>query len=201
MEIEIVKSLKIYLSFVHELYKDDLYYKDNKTGLIPIVASENSPFYKNSIQKMVAVKEDQKTLCQAIFIIHRSSKTVMSIAFFEALPNQQKAVNALIRHAEEFGKLHGAKKLVFGLDGHCNYSVGFSSTAASFPSFGESYHKEYYHEYFKDFRLVKLVSYYDSSINVNRRVDKDLLLLKNRDSDIQYEYADFSATGFRKKLS
>ena len=200
VQIETVKSIKKYLGFIHELYKNDPYYKDNKTGLIPIVSGKNSPFYKNSIQEMVAVKEDKRTLCQAILIIHNRSKTQMSIAFFEALPNQLKAVNALIKHAEEFGNRNGVTKLVFGLDGHCNNSVGFSSSAISFPSFGESYQKEYYHEYFKGFRSVKLVSYFDSTINVNEQVEKGRLLLKNRNSDIRYEYANFSAAGFMKTM-
>ncbi|MHB8127601.1 MAG: hypothetical protein ACYDEX_01195 [Mobilitalea sp.] len=200
MQIETVKNRKEYLGFIHELYKNDPHFKDNKTGIIPIVSGKNSPFYKNSIQKMVAVKEDKRTLCQAIFIIHRRSKTEMSIAFFEALPNQLNAVNVLIKHAEEFGNLHGVKKLVFGLDGHCNNSVGFSLTARSFPSFGESFQKEYYHEYFKGFRSVKLVSYFDSTINVNEQVEKGLLLFKNRNSDIQYEYANFGIASFANTM-
>lgn len=200
MQIEIVKSIREYQKFTHELYKDDAHFKDNKTGLLSIVCSKSAPFYKNSMQKMVAVKDGKSTLCQAIFIIHKQSKEEMSVAFFEALPNQQEGVNALIKHAEEFGKLNGVNKLVFGLEGHCNHSVGFSTSCDSFPTFGESYQNTYYHEYFMEFMQIRLVSNFDSVVNVNAQIEKDLLLFKNRNSDISYEYADFGIRGFRKTM-
>lgn len=200
MHIEILKNLKDYLKFSYDLYKDDPFFKDNKTSLIPLVCAKTSPFYKNSLQKMIRVKKGQKTLCQGILIIHNQMKTEMSIAFFEALPNEQKAVTILINKAEEFGVLHGVKKIIVGLDGHCNYSLGLSMTNNSFPSFGESYNKDYYLHYFKGFKEVKLVSYYDDLWRANKQVKKDLLLFKRFNDSTEYEYANFSPLGLKKTI-
>jgi len=180
MHLETVSGIQEYEKFVIENYKDDEFFKDNKTGLLSVVCGAKSTFRNNSVQKMVAVRKSGRTLCQAVFIIHKNSSELMSFAFFEALSDQQEAFLILIDNALEFAKSHCASKIVFGLDGHCNNSVGYALASQDFPSFGESYNKAYYSDYFKEFNAVKFVSFYDDIANVNSQVNKDLLVLNRQ---------------------
>ena len=180
MQLETISDIREYSKFIFNLYRDDEFFKDNKTGLLSVVCGAKSPFRNNSVQKMVAVRESGRTLCQVVFIIHKNSSELMSFAFFEALSGQQEAVLILIDNALEFAKSHSASKIVFGLDGHCNNSVGYALESQGFPSFGESYNKAYYSDYFKDFSAVKFVSFYDDIANVNSQVNKDLLVLNRQ---------------------
>lgn len=217
MEIVIIKSLHEYKKFIHELYVGDECFKDNKSGLLPIVCCKKSAFYKNSIQKMVAVKEGERTLCQAIFIRHKNAMNIVSVAFFEALPDQQEAVDMLVRSAEEFAaqviaeefaaqknveNCEKAEKIIFGLDGHCNNGVGFGTSGRGFPTFGESYNKEYYQGYFKEFDEIGFVSYIGSIGNAEEQIKKDTAFLKNRNSGngIVFEFADFNPAGFTRTM-
>ncbi|MHB1484919.1 MAG: GNAT family N-acetyltransferase [Saccharofermentanales bacterium] len=203
MEIVSVKNIREYRKFIRSIYKDDDCFKDNKSGLLPVVCGRKSAFYKNSTQKMVAVKIGGKTLCQAIFIRHKNSMDIVSVAFFEALPDRQDAVDMLINDAYVFAEQSGnekAQKIIFGLYGHCNNGVGFGTASKSSPSFGESYDKEYYREYFKQFDKIGFVSYIGSIEHAKEQINRDMALLKNRKNDFIFELADFSASGFRRTM-
>ena len=184
-------SKKEFLDFIKDLYKNDPFFKNNKKGIIDIVCNEKGEFYKNSKQKIVAVKKDSDILCQAVFIKHKNYNAV-SVAFFEAVQNCRDAVELLIFEAERFAKNNNCKKIIIGLDGHCNNSLGFSIFNDSFPSFGEAFTKPYYSDYFKDLKPIKFVSFCDSKDNVSNAVFKDIKKIEQKMHGFNFEYADFN---------
>ena len=83
MEIKVVQDQKKYLDFLKIVYKNDDFYKDNKTDLFYIVCSQKGEFYKRSKQKMISVTENGKTLCQSVFIIHNDNSEQGEKAHFK----------------------------------------------------------------------------------------------------------------------
>ncbi|MCD4664006.1 MAG: hypothetical protein K8R68_01970, partial [Bacteroidales bacterium] len=200
MYIEIIENIKKYLKYLSIVYKNDEYFKDIKSGTMPLICAKSSSFYKNSIQKMIAVKTNKKILCQAVLIKHRYEPEILSIAFFEAIPNVQHAVDFLISYAEGYGKNLGCKKIVIPLDGHCSYSVGFSKNSNRCPIFGENYNKEYYLSYFNNFKIVNFVSYYDSVVNIDTSVHQDFSRIKKYKNLYTLKYADFGRNQFKNTV-
>ena len=183
-------TLKEYTKFSDGIYSNDRNYKDNKKGTMNIVVSQNRSFYKNSRQKIIAVKEDGKILSSCVLIIHNNEKQVLSVAYFEALEHSEKAVNMLLQYAEQYGSDNGCEKIVIGLDGHINNGLAFATSNKS-PSFGESYNPSYYNDYFKDYNPVKLVSFTENIKLVKQKINEDMEKFKSRKDKITLEFADF----------
>lgn len=200
MNVEILTDIKKYLSFLDVVYKNDSHFKNNKAGIMPIVCGEGRPYYNHSFQRMIAIKEKGKILCQAVLIRHKAQPEILMISFFEALPDSQKAVDFLIDYAMDIGKRLECKKMIVSLDGHCNNSVAFSRSNQSFPSFGESYNPQYYLSYFKGFDEVSFSSFCDSIHHVKDAVKKDMAKISSLLNVFTFEHADFSKTGFKKTM-
>lgn len=103
-----------------------------------------------------------------------------------------------MNYAKEFGRKNGCSKIVVGLDGHVNYSVGFG-VDTEVPSFGESYSPAYYHKYFEDFSKIKFVSFFDAANLVRDRIDEDIKKFEKQIENTSIEFADFGK-GFIKTM-
>jgi GNAT superfamily N-acetyltransferase len=198
MEIVTIGSLREYKRFLREVYRRDPMFKDNKSALIDLVCAPRSVFFRNTIQQMIAVVEDGRTLCQCVLVRHPACPEQLMVAFFEALPDAGSAVTLLMDHAGDFGRSLGCTRLVVSLDGHYNYSVGFlqgGSTEA--PSFGAAYNPDFYHDYFaQDYEAVPYTSYRDRVEGVQAAVDRSLTLLEGKRGRLELQCADWSVAGF-----
>lgn len=186
-----IKNLDEYKSFVKKLYADDKMYKDNKTSLIDIVCGKRSVYRKYTAQQMIAVQDEDKTLCQCILIRHRSYKDIMMAAFFESVDNTEAFIE-LSRYAEVAAKESGCQLLVFGLDGHCNYSAGFLTEGFnSPPCFGQSYNPEYYSRFFADngYQPIGFVSFTDKLKNLDMATAQYYSIRFGK--SVELNYADF----------
>ena len=197
--MEVLKiSLKDFLSFYKLTYKNDRNFKDNKTSLIKIVCSENRSFFASSKQETIAVKDGGKTVCACVLIIHKNAAEMLSVAFFEALPGSESAVNMLLEYAGQYGRQNKCRQMVISLDGHVNNGISFPA-GEGVPSFGESYCPQYYHDYFKNFDKIKFTSFYDEIDQVKARITQDLPKLEKLKENITLEYADFGS-GFAETM-
>jgi|GEM_PF-5862089 len=130
-------------------YKDTPGFINNKSGILKIICNPQGSFFRNSMQKMIGVKAQGKILCQCILIKHKNFDA-LTAAFFEAAANAAGAVEMMMAHATEVARSIGVRRLYIALDGHCNYSLGFSCGDHSRPPlFGESRNPHYYHAYFQ----------------------------------------------------
>lgn len=200
MEIKAIDSLREYRKFYRQVYAKDNNFKDNKSNLLPLVCKKNSAYLKRTIQKAVGVFDNGKPLCQCVLIIHNQYNNVVFMAFFEALPQKHEAVNMLMDYAVKFGKRNGCTKIIAGIEGHPNNSIGFSISNSTPPSFGECYTPGYYNDYFKDFNKVELVSFIGDYANVKACIDKDYNKFIDVFSEFEIEYGDFSLKGFKKTM-
>lgn len=105
----------------------------------------------------------------------------------------------MFSEARRIGAGLGCTALVAGLDGHCNYSLGFlASSFDSAPSFGQSYHPAYYHNYFDKWAPVPLTSFWQEIDALN-----PLWFEKARRWNapgIHFEYANFSPAGRKETM-
>jgi len=200
MEIRVIESLKEFKKFYKEVYANDRNFIDNKSNLLPIVCGNNSAFYKRTIQKTVGVFDNGKTICQCVLIIHSEYKEVVFMSFFEALPQKPEGMKMLIDYAIEFGKKNGCTKIIAGIEGHPNNSIGFSVSNAAPPTFGECYSPGYYTDYFKDFDKINMVSFIGDFTEVKATVDQDYKKFIDIFSEFDVEYGDFSLMGFKKTM-
>lgn len=184
--------------FVKTVYRDIPVFKDNKTALYPLLAPRTA-FGENCTLRPAGVVHDGVLQCQALLTRHKYNQSQLVLSFFEALPGAHQAVELLFSEARRVGAGLGCTTLVAGLDGHCNYSLGFlASGYDSAPSFGQSYHPAYYHDYFAKWIPVRLTSYWQEVDALNTRWF-DTVRRRNK-ADISFEYADFSPAGRRETM-
>jgi GNAT superfamily N-acetyltransferase len=111
---------------------------------------------------LLALDSSGSPLAAAILCRVEAEPRVLQISFFEALPNQQEAVDLLVAAAREQAKKVKAETVIAGMNGHVNYGFGFlADHYDSTPCFGSAYNPDYYHEYFSKHCASeeKLVSY------------------------------------------
>lgn len=200
MEIAVFDDIAQFRRFYGRVYGTDPSFKDNKSSLLPLVCGPKAAFRGNCWQQMVAVREKGELLCQCVLIHNTAYADAMQLSFFEALPNAHAAVQALAAYARQEARERGCKTLVAGLEGHCNYSVGFlRSHYATPPVFGQAYNPPYYHDYFRalGWREVDLVSVWEDIPKVNTRVFAAARRLAG--TGVRFEYGDFGR-GFKATM-
>jgi GNAT superfamily N-acetyltransferase len=200
MKIDTQWNIRAFLRFAASLYRDEPGWVDNKSSLVKLLCRPGSAFFARSVQEMVRVREGGDVLCQAVLMKHHLAEEV-SIGFFDARPDSGEAVSLLLAHAEAFARQNGASRLVAGLEGHCNHLVGMPLHPHPPVSFGENYCKDYYHDYFKDFEPVRLVSFQKDKSQIRRKLEEDAPRILEKHPDIVFERADFSRKGFPRTMA
>lgn len=188
-------NIKTYENFIKKVYKDESTIA-NKINLIKLVTSKD--FRANSFQKLIGVYENDSLLCVSLAIIHKNKVEQITLGFFEALPQEYKAVSILIQYCMDLGQKKGTTTMVIGMEGHCNNGLGFSLDEKS-SSFGETKTPLYYEDYFKEFKKINLLSFQENTENIRVKLTKDMQILEGK-NDIQLEYADFSLRGFKETI-
>lgn len=199
MKVEQHSNIKEFNRFARQVYEDEPGFTDNKSSLVALLCGPGTAFYKHSKQQMIRVKEGDQTLCQAVLIKHHQAKE-LNIGFFDAKPNTGEAVARLIDYAETLARSWDAARIVIGLEGHCNNAVGFPLNPQLPISFGESYGKAYYHDYFSDFERITLFSFKKEIAAITGRLHDDIRIIANRTKGVTLEAADFSKAGFPKSI-
>ena len=186
---------------IKNIYKNDPFYRHTGNELLKLVVKRNGQFRKRSEQMMFTVSsEDNTPLVSAIFIIADKYSSVLQISFFEALPDQDKAVEVLFNKAFETARKRGITQIVIGLNGHVNYGLGFlAGPFNSTPCFGSSYNPPYYIDYFLKFATKEhtLVSY--TGDVKYETIKSDQRLFRNIEKQFQFRTGNFK--DLRKEIS
>ncbi len=199
MKVELHNNRNGFNRFARQVYRDEPLFIDNKSSLVALLCRPEAVFYKHSQQQMICVKDGEETLCQAVLFKHENAHE-LSIGFFDAKPNAHEAVALLLEYAEDVALSWGAERIVAGLEGHCNNAVGFPVDPHVPISFGESYGKPYYHEFFSSYEKIKLVSFKKEISGITGKLHEDIRIIENRTKDVTLESADFSREGFSKSI-
>ncbi|MCL1914484.1 MAG: hypothetical protein FWG10_11580 [Eubacteriaceae bacterium] len=156
MEIRQIGSIREYIGFIREVYKNDANFKDNKSDIIKMVCNPKGVFFANSWQEKASTSEGGAVQCQGVLIRHKNNPSQLMLAMFEAREGAQSAVEALLSYAKQKGAQLGCSKLVVGINGHCNYGVGFLAKGFDEPvRFGQAYNPGYYDGYFKNLGMER----------------------------------------------
>ncbi len=124
------------------------------------------------------VTEGDKILAVCTFAIVDRMADTLQICFFEALEQQEQAIDLIIDYGKALAKERGIKEILIGLDLHVNYGLGFLADHFNTPvSFGGAYNPPYYLEYFKKYatKEINLVSYLIDMHNFQFNLPQPLL--------------------------
>jgi hypothetical protein len=183
------KTLKnSYIDFMLSIYKNNKYFKD-----INIIFAKNFLFKEDLFSKKcdiypILIMEGSIILACTSLILYPASTEVF-LSFFEALPDQKKAVDEIIVYARKIAKENNKTKIVIGINGQVSYTVGLLANNYDKPQqFGSGYNPDYYIDYFEQQSLLRkeAVSYiYDfDKIKFNEQV------LKQVYSDVSFRLLD-----------
>ncbi|MCW5212532.1 hypothetical protein VU04_06445 [Desulfobulbus sp. TB] len=183
-----------YRKITARVYAGNPYFRDSLSSILTIINGPKGAFAKRTQQQALIVKDDNSNpLASALLLQAQGLPDQVQLSFFEALPNAQEAVQALVDKATSIARQWGATSLLVSMNGHVNYGLGF--LADSFdetPCFGSTYTPAYYIDYFRSlgFNEKRLVSYrYPMSSFVNQQEKRILERTKKRFS---FRKADFS---------
>lgn len=196
MQIRKIKTVKEYVDFIKKLYRDDKFYKDNKSDIIRMICNPSSSFFKNSIQEKIGVISEGRLKCQTILINHKNLKDTLMLAFFDSEKDAKKEVQYLLDYCKKRALDLECRKILIAINGHCNYGLGIlSNSFNNSPSFAEAYNYDYYKDYFeKDFFIRKFHSYKNTLESAGNKVIK----FKERfiDQNIRFVHYDALSKDF-----
>lgn len=180
MKIEIIAQDKItkYLTFMKDVYKDNNYYRDTMETVIKMILKGKGEICKSSTLIPAMVTEKGKILAVCTFAIVDRMVDTLQICFFEALEQQEQAIELIMNYGQGLAKERGIKKILIGLDLHVNYGLGLLADHFDTPvSFGGAYNPPYYLDYFKKYanEEINLVSYLIDMKNFQFNLPESLL--------------------------
>jgi len=192
---------KTFRQVISDIYSEDQSFKNNKEGIFSLVCNPRLSFYRKSKQEMIIIRENGIIQCFSVLICHEARSQVLCLSFFEARENAMDAVAALVNYAKNLGSEWGCKQLAIGLEGHCNYGLGFLYQGTGLhgqktPSFGEAYSPLYYKDLLKEYHVHKYISFYDTIVQVKRRVSVYMERFEDAKHQYTFDYASFHGKGF-----
>ena len=138
------------LRFQREVHSHDPYYRDDVSAIQQSILSGRSVFCEAAQILPVLVEDANGPRATCTYIIADRLPDVVQIAFFDALPDSQAAVDLIVGRARELAATHNATRIVVGMDGHMNYGFGLLAGPFDSPScFGSSHSPPYYIDYFR----------------------------------------------------
>lgn len=152
------KEKQLYLRFRDRLYQGDALYFSTSEFVFQMLMDQTTQFTKNLTVEPTMVMDQEQVLCQALFLIP-PNEPELYIAYFEALENQEQAVQLLLSHAKRRAQECGKSKIIIGLNGHVSYGVGMLYETIYPNTFDSLYNKLYYHDYFKSYPHTALYAY------------------------------------------
>ncbi len=185
--------IKDYLQLIGQVYSADPHYRKTMLPVLGTMTSKKSAFLSHAEVVPTMIYWKGNPVAASLFITTPKLPGVLQLAFFEALPDCQDAVDLLIQFAKERCTKEGLRTLFVGMNGHVNYGLGFlADKYASPPCFGSAYNPWYYAEYFRALGMEEnsLVSYLaDMSLFTLKEEEK---LLKRAGERYQVRTANFN---------
>ncbi|MGB5684453.1 MAG: hypothetical protein WBM35_01480, partial [Candidatus Electrothrix sp.] len=183
-----------YKKITAQVYAGNPYFRDSLSSVLTIVTNPKGAFARRTQQQAVVIKDDKGApLAAALLIRAQEFPSQVQLSFFEALPNAQEAVQALVDKASFIARQWGATNLLVSMNGHVNYGLGFlTDSFDEVPCFGSAYTPPYYLEYFRSlgFTEHQLISYrYPMSSLAEQQEDRILERARKRFSFRQVNFS------------
>ena len=147
-----------FVAFIRRLYEGDPGYCATLGFTLQSALSASTAFFESCSCRPVAVERGGETIAQCL-LIHDPALPAVQVGFFEALPDEQAAVDLLLGAARaEAGRL-GLERIVVGMDGHLSVGVGILAEGFARGTFGSPWNKPYYAAYFAELDRSGLTVY------------------------------------------
>lgn len=163
MEFHLVKStaeINRFISFSGDVYQGNPYYRDGMSAIVRIFLTRQTVYLQQGDIFPFLILDGQQIILRGAYILNRGLPEILMLAFFEAKPNAQRAVDLMLAEGKKLAAEHGRKKIVIGLDGHINYGVGLlASHFDQAPCFGFPYTPDYYLDYFQGLTEYSFTSF------------------------------------------
>lgn len=154
------KNLYDFFQFPKSLYSDNINYRNND-ALTHYIIENKFSFYKHSKIIPCLIKKNNYIVGRLCFINDKNMKDYVQVAFFEAIPRIKDLKNIIKYKAKHlFPKCN---KIVFGLNGHINYGLGYlCNNYDKPPLFGLTYTNNY-QDYFRGCKTNYCYTYKNSN--------------------------------------
>ena len=153
---------KTFERFRHALYRGDPFYVSTVEFNLKMLLYKTTTFAKNAWSLPLLVYDEQVLVAECI-LVHDSHTDFLQMAYFEALPNAQGAVESLKDYAKDMARRLGLGRVIVGLCGHLSYGVGLSLDMTAPNTFDSTYTKTYYPAFFEDGEIHTMRAYRSES--------------------------------------
>jgi hypothetical protein len=147
-----------FVAFVRRLYAGDPGYCATLAFSLQSALSSTTDFFRSCSSRPVAVERNGDIVAQCL-LIHDPALPAVQIGFFEALPDEQAAVDLLLAEARAEAERVGVERVVVGMDGHLSIGVGILVEGFARTTFGSTWNKPYYASYFSGLDRSDLTVY------------------------------------------
>lgn len=187
------KNYKSYMKFASSIYRGNPYYKDTTSSLLKALLLKQSEFCRHAYIYPVIVYNEGEVAAVCTYIHADNYSETLQIAYFEALPDCESAVELIIDFAKELCRKRNINKITIGLNGHVNYGLGILSDYYDVPlSFGNNYNPSYYIDYFSRYKTIEYtLSSFKGNMN-EFNLDKQQRALKKVYDKFSYRNINFA---------
>lgn len=165
-----------YLSFVRRLYARDPGYCATSEFSLVSALDRSTAFFRSCFLRPLVVERGGEVQAACI-LVHDRALPAVQVAFFEALPDVQPAVDVLLAAAKDEAERRGLDRVVVGLNGHLSIGVGILTDGFGRATFASSWNKPYYAAYFSGHERHDLTTYggsVDDAIRLVRSVARSV---------------------------
>ncbi len=147
-----------YLAFVRELYVGEQGYCATSEFSLVSALERSTRFFASCWLRPVIVRQGGRVVAAAV-LIHDRALHSLQVAFFEAVPGVQPAVDAILAEARAEACRRALDGIVVGLNGHLSVGVGILTDGFRRGTFSSPWNKPYYAAYFSDLERHDLTAF------------------------------------------
>lgn len=157
-EVHTKSDFRAFYKVPLEIYEPNSLYRTSEDDITQLLVEGPTAFHQHVTFHSYLILQEEVVVGRFSLIHDQKLPEYVQVSFFEAQPDLSGVSNLIVEKART-GFPH-CTRIVFGLNGHLNYGAGIlTSNFDEAPVFGLPYNKEYYQDYFADFRKIPMVSY------------------------------------------
>ncbi len=193
------KESRRYLSFIRRLDRTDPLRRNILHGNVKALLKREGALANSClVLEPTLVVDGEEILAACIYLLVDRMPGTLQLAFFEVLPDQRGAVDLLIERGKEIARERGAEKLLFGLNGHVNYGLGFlAEHFHEVPIFGSQYNPRHVVEMLehRGATITELMTYYTAMDRFEVPIsDRLKARIRSRYRVVEADLGDLEAT-------
>ena len=151
-------GVRRFLDFRHRLYAGDPGYSTTLEFAVESVLGQTTWFTRSCFVRPLLALEDGQVVAQCV-LVHDPALPLLQVAFFDALPERQSHVDALLEEARAEARRRRLDRIVVGLNGHLSLGVGILTEGFAPASFDSSWNKPWYADYFSGLPRAGLTAF------------------------------------------